>query len=133
AVGDADARREQRVARLDAQVLRVAAEAAEPDVEGIEVEHLEAPAVTRHERVVLVAQAQVERELLVDLPAIRDVEPELVLAPRELLELDALAELAQVAQHHAGKRVPAADARIPGDARGAAAEGERAARVAHFG
>src|SRR5690606_18806977 len=123
----------QRVARLDAQVLRVAAQPAETHVEGVEVEHLETPALTRHQRIVLVAEAEVQRQLLVDLPAIRDVDAELVLAAREFLELDALAELAQVAEHHAGKGVPAADAGVAGNAGEAASEAQVAARVADLG
>ena len=73
-VRGADARREERLADVDAQILRVAAEAAEPDVERVDVEQLDAAVLTGHQRVVLVAEAKVQRELLVDLPAIGHVE-----------------------------------------------------------
>ena len=111
----------------------IAAEPAQRDVERVEVEQLDAAVGAVEQRVVLVAQPEVDGELLVHLPAVGDVEAELVLAAGHLLELHALAVAADLAEQERRVRVPAADAGIAGNAGDAAGEGQRAARVADLG
>src|SRR4029078_10996158 len=79
-IGGAQAGRKQRVADLDAEVCRVAAPPAQFDGKRIQVEQLDAAILAGHQRVVLVAEAGIDRELLIHLPAIRDVDGILVLA-----------------------------------------------------
>ena len=62
-VDGADTRRKRVLRRVEPHVLRVAADAADQHVERVQVEHLDLVILPPHDRVVLPAQAQIEREL----------------------------------------------------------------------
>ena len=83
AVGDADARREEVLLHRDAARLVVAADAADEQPVGREVEHFHAAVGAHRHRVVLPAQAHRQRQLLPDLPLIAHVEAVLPAAQGE--------------------------------------------------
>ncbi len=134
AIGEAEPWGDQALVHLDAEVLRVAAEAAQPDLERVVVELLETTIRARHQREVLVAQAEVHGQLLVHLPPVRQVEAQLVLAAGHLFELHALAEAARQPEQEGRVAVPAADTGrgVPGRASDPASEIERSARIRHL-
>jgi hypothetical protein len=107
AVGDAHPRREERLAGVQADVLGHAAHAAEEHFVRRVVEPLQAATASPlHDRVVLVAQPEVDGELFARIPSVADEEGVLVLPARHLLELDALAVAARASEEEAGVLVP---------------------------
>src|SRR4029453_18277616 len=87
--------------------LRHAADAADQHFPRLVVQPLEAaPVDAAHDRVVLVAQAEIERQLLVDVPTIAGEPRILVFTAGHLLELDALAVAAVETEQERGVLVP---------------------------
>ena len=99
AVDGAEARSKQSLAHADAEILRHAPHAAERHREALERSRaveivgahdpLDAPVRALHQRVVLVAQAQVEGQFVADLPPVASVERVLPLARGHQLVLHA--------------------------------------------
>src|SRR5438128_926165 len=73
AVGKAYARAEQFLAGGDADASRNIADAAQEDLIGLRIPALDAAITARDERVVLVAQTDVQRQLSADLPPIAEI------------------------------------------------------------
>src|SRR4029453_12211254 len=111
----------------------VAAPATQQDVESTKVEPLDAAILTRHQGVVLVAESGIDRELLVHLPAIRDVDRVLVLASAQLFVLNAFGETAHLPEQEPRISIPSADAGVARSTGHATAERQNASRIADFG
>ena len=98
AIDGAEPRRKPVLRRLQAHVLRVAANAADQDIERLQVHYLDLPIGTPEDRVVLPPQPEIERELVVRRPAIAEEHRMLPLAGREQLVLETLAGRADEAE-----------------------------------
>ena len=128
AVHQAEARREVPLLELDAHVLGHAALAADEDGVGVVVEPLQAAVGALHERVVLEAGAERQRQLLRDVPAVADEEGRLPLAARHLLGLDVLRDVVGQPDQERREAVPL-ERLVAVGRRLVAGEAERAARA----
>ena len=134
AVHRAQARGEVQVLHVDAHVLGHVAAAAQEQRPGVEVQTLDAAVRALHQRVVLGTDAEAQGQLRSDVPAVPDVERELVLAPGHLDLLEVLRVVVGKPEHEGGEAVPARR-RVAGRAGRVAAEAEAAleAVVAELG
>ena len=129
APGQSDAGREEPLAHRDAHVVRLAAAAAEEYLVGLGIIPLQAFAGTLHQRVILVAQSDVDGHIAADLPAIADVAAELPLAPRHQDVLQCLFGIVGESQQKRGIAVVLVRRRPAAERGRSAAEAQVAARA----